>query len=285
MPSLPAPRPALAAVAMVLAGLLAACAAGTPAPRETTTGERVAAIRAARDAAGGPAERLGTAAAETAARVDDLAAQPGASGVDALEDAVAALTRARGEASEVELGSDTPDVVAADAALATAVDRADDLGRAADDLATATTSAVTTAEELAGLVGAWDERGSRSQLLARFEAQAATAQRLAAGDAPPPAGCPGPVEEARAAAAFVAEATRELRELVAGYAGDAFDVRRAELAEAPYGTAEDGTVRRTGTAIDPSGCPAIDDAATSADGVASALVELQSALNPDDLAG
>ncbi len=271
----------IVALATVLSVLLGACTSGDPSAGPSTEAGRIEAVRSARELVVEPAQALGTAAAEVAARLDTLVQDPAEPAVAAVRAADEDLVAARTAVGDLELDTQTSDVQAAAGALEDASAGADQLDRAAEEVAAAADEAIAVAEALDEIVTAWDEPGSRSQLLARFDELAAQADGLT-GRAPSQA-CPGPVEEAVDAAEFVAETTRELRELVAQYDGNAFDDRREELHDAPYGTTDAGDPRAPGTAIDTEACPAVEEARSAAGDVAAALRELQQALNPSDL--
>ena len=272
----------IVALATVLSVLLGACTSGDPSAGPSTEAGRIEAVRSARELVVEPAQALGTAAAEVAARLDTLVQDPAEPAVDS---GAGRPTRTSSPpARRWATSSSTPrprTSQAAAGALEDASAGADQLDRAAEEVAAAADEAIAVAEALDEIVTAWDEPGSRSQLLARFDELAAQADGLT-GRAPSQA-CPGPVEEAVDAAEFVAETTRELRELVAQYDGNAFDDRREELHDAPYGTTDAGDPRAPGTAIDTEACPAVEEARSAAGDVAAALRELQQALNPSDL--
>lgn len=257
------PGPRRAAWALAVGLLVSACSGGPAGTDGAATGaERVAAIVQAREAVVVPAQALGTAAAEVAARLDQLVARPDDATIEATIEAVDDLAGARREVTNLALEPVTEDVRAARAAL-------HDAAEAARQVETA----------------ARDEPGSRSQLITRFEEVTAAAESLAAQElATTTSGCPGPVAARREAAAFVARATADLTELVTARDGLAFDERRAELADAPFGTDDAGVVRGPGASIDPSSCPAVADVEAAATEVAAALRALQQALNPEDLA-
>ncbi len=272
-------------LAVAASAVLAACSStsGDAGPDDDVA-RRVAAVTETRDAVVEPAQALGTAAAEVASRLDHTVEQPTAATVEALRAAVTDLEQARTEVEELDLEPTTPDVVAADAALDDAMAGARSMAEAATVVATAADQASTADQALAELVATWDEPGSRSELLARLDETALAADALATdGVGTPPEDCSGPLAARVDAAAFVAESSRELRALVEARDGLAFDERRAELATDPLGRREDdqGAVR----SIDPDDCPAIDVAEESAAMVVQALQDLQTALNPEDLAG
>lgn len=277
-------RHMVAVVALVMA--LVACSGGGGEDGSGTGAsaqDRVAAVREARQVVVEPAQALGTAAAEVAARLQALVAEPGPDTVTSVRSAVDDLDDAGADVDAVELDTATEDVASAAAALDDAGDAADDLATAASAVADAVEAATGAADRLAAVVAGWDERGSRSQLLARLDELQAETTEVADG-LDRPERCAGPVEEVTAAATFVAEATGELRELVAQRDGLGFDARRAELDAAPYGTTAAGEPRRPGGPVATASCPAVDAAEEAAADVAAALRELQQALNPADLA-
>lgn len=276
------PRPVVAA--LVWAALVAGCSVGTPADTETDSehADRVRAVVNARDLVVGPAQELGTAAAGLSAALHDLAGRPEPVLVTAVRSAAIRLADAIDAVSSLTIEPSTPDTVAAVGALTEAGSEATVLRESALVVADAVDALTPTSERLAGIVARWDEPGSRSQLLDRFAVAAAAAADIAASDDGPP-GCPGPQQEQADAAAFVADATRELEDLIEARDGNGFDARRAELADAPYGTAG-GVPRALDDAVDPDACPALAEATDAARGVVDALGELQAALNPTDLA-
>lgn len=281
------PRTLLTAVAVAVVVLVAACSNSPSAPpTEDETGERRAVVVETRELVVAPAQHLGTAAVTVASRLDDVAERPGTDTVAALRDALTDLEEAREEVEQLDIGAATPDVQAADEALDDALAGARRMADAATIVATAADQASTADQALQELVASWDEPGSRSELLARLDETALAADHLAADEVgAPPEQCPGPVDSRVAAASFVADATRQLRELVEARDGDAFDARRAELAEAPLGHDDTGTPRTHRHPIEPEGCPAVDATRESATEVTRALEDLQAALNPPDLSG
>lgn len=272
-------------LAVAAAVMLAACSStsGDDVPDDDVA-RRVAAVTETRDAVVEPAQALGTAAADVAARLDQAVEQPTEATVEALRAAVTELEQARTEVEDLDLEPTTPDVVAADAALDDAMAGARSMAEAATVVATAADQASTADQTLAELVATWDEPGSRSELLARLDETALAADALATdGVGTPPEDCSGPLASRADAAVFVAESSRELRALVEARDGLAFDERRAELADDPWGQREDG--QDAARSIDPDGCPAVDVAEESAAMVVQALQDLQAALNPEDLSG
>lgn len=273
--------------AVAAAVLLAACSTAPRAPQahDDATARRAAVVET-RALVVEPAQQLGTAAATVASRLGDVVERPGPDTVGSLRDAVTALEEAREEVDQLELDPTSPDVQAADGALDDAMAGARRMAEAGTVVATAADQASTADQALDELVATWNEPSSRSQLLARLDETALAADALAGDEvgAPPPE-CSGPVESTVAAASFVAEASRELRALVEARDGEAFDARRAELADAPFGHDEAGTARVHRHPLDPDACPAVEAARVSATAVTRALQDLQAALNPEDLAG
>lgn len=273
------------AAATVAAGLLLlGCSSSSPVEDPSpTVGARAEAIVTARERVVEPAQALGTAAAAAATRLDQLIAEPGAPTAEAAREVLDDLADARDRVEELELGTDTEDVRRAAEALGAAVDAADTLAVSVREVVGAVEETTALDARLAELVASWDEPGSRSQLLARFDEVAVEADDLA--DTAAPEECAAPVETRTAAAAFVAEATRELRDLVDRRDGNAFDARRAELDEAPWGRMDDGEPRELDARLTADACGAIERARAAAADVAAALRDLQAALNPPDLAG
>lgn len=275
------PRRRLPRLLVVGCLALAGCTTG-----DAGVADRVEAITQARAAVVTPAQDLGTAAAAVASRLDEVVARPDDDTVRAARAALDDLADARAGVDAVDLDGDTPDVRAAADALQEAGAAAGTVEDAATAVLDAAELAARADDQLAELVAAWDQPGSRSQLIARLDEVAAAADALAAdGVGVPSTDCPGPVEARTAAAAFVAEASRGLRELVVARDGLAFDERRAELAEAPFGVDDAGVARGPGTSIDPASCPAVGQVESAATEVAAALRDLQQALNPENLSG
>lgn len=279
-------HPSIAA-AVAVAILLVACSSTASPPRtDGDVSERMAAVIETRELVVGPAQDLGTAAATVASRLDDVVERPGEDTVAALREAVTELEEAREDVEQLELDPTTPDVRAAADALDDAMAGARRMAEAGTVVATAADQASTAEQSLDELVATWDEPGSRSELLARLDETALAADALATDEVgAPPEGCPGPVEARVEAASSVADATRELRELVEARDGEAFDARRAELSDAPFGHDDSGAARQHRHPIDPDECPAVDAARESAADVTQALQDLQAALNPEDLSG
>lgn len=275
------------AAAVAVAVLLVACSS-TPSepPSDGERAARRAAVVETRELVVGPAQDLGTAAATVASRLDDVVKRPGEDTVTVLREGITELEEAREEVEQLELDTSTPDVRAADEALDDAVAGTRRMAEAGTVVATAADQASTAEQALTELVATWDEPGSRSELLARFDETALAADALAGEESgEPPQGCPGPLEARVDAARFVADATRDLRELVEARDGEAFDARRAELSDAPFGHDDSGAPREHRHPIDPDECPAVGAARESAADVTRALQDLQAALNPEDLSG
>lgn len=273
--------PARAALAtLVCAMALAACTSSPPDDAPPT--ERVQAIEQARSDVGEPAEALGTAVAALATRVDAAAAMPDAARVQAVLDATAELRAAHDTAASVELAGEVPDVIAAAEAWQAGVTAAATMEETATEVATVLAQVVEVDAQLADIVAGWNERGSRSEVITRFEEAAATADDIAARTGPPT--CRDPMQTRVAAAAFIAEASRDLAELVQARDGTGLDERRAELAEAPYGVTDDDQPRRLDVALAVDECDALERLLVAGDAVMEALDDLQEALNPSDLA-
>lgn len=278
MPHPRSPRPLVAVLAVV--ALAAACSGGGQ--EATSTTDRVEAVRDARAVLGDPAEQLATAVAEVDDALAELRTDPTNAAVDALAEGGAQVETAARDLAAVEVATTTEDVQAASEAVATAVAAADRLVAAVDVLVEAGRQVATTDARLQELTATWDEPGSRSEIMARLEETAVAAKQLRADG---PEGCPGPMRVRSAAATFVAEASRELRDRVAAYDGEGFDTRRAALDEAPFGRDADGAPRRlSGLTPDDDACPAMAEATTAVTEVQDGLDALQEALNPTDLA-
>lgn len=273
-----------AASTLAVGVLLAGCSASTSDedPSSTAT-DRVEAVVTARDRVVEPAQALGTAAAAVASRLDQLLADPDPAPAEATRDALDELVDARDRVAELALDADTDDVRRAASALDAAVAAADDLIGSVGPVVEAVEVVNRVDGELEELVAVWDEPGSRSQLLEQLDEVTAAADEIAATDVAP--GCAGIVDVRVAAAAFVGDATRELRDLVSRRDGTAFDARRGELAEAPWGRTDDGEPRALDGPVEAASCTAVEDARAAAAEVAAALRDLQQALNPADLAG
>lgn len=273
------PRPLIVAVAaMALAG--AACS-GASDTSEAPAG-RADAVREAREALGAPAQQLAAAVLEVEDGIAGLRSEPTERDIDELEGGGAQVATAVDELEAVELEAATTDVRSAVEAVDRATSAATELVEHTDVLVEAGRQLVATDTRLAELAATWDQPGSRSEVVARLEETAAAAAGLAADG---PQACSGPMEVRSAAAAFVAEASRELRDRVAAYDGEGFDARRADLSEAPFGRTEDGAVRRlTGPDPGDDSCPALQQAIAAVEAVRGALQDMEDALNPTDLA-
>lgn len=270
------PRPLVVAVAAV-ALVAAACSGGGQTPAD-----RVDAIREAREALGAPAQQLAAAVADVEDGVAGLRSGPTERSVDELARGGDEVATAVDALEAVELDVATADVREAVEAVGRATSSATRLVDATEVLVEAGRQLVATDARLAELTATWDQRGSRSEVVARLEETAAAAADLRADG---PQACPGPMEVRSAAAAFVAEASRELRDRVAAYDGEGFDTRRAALDEAPFGRTEGGAPRRlTGPDPDDASCPALREATAAVEDVRRALQAMEDALNPTDLA-
>lgn len=284
------------ASALCVALVLGGCAvevdnptSGATAPDPDRT-ERIAAVRATRELVGpGAVALVEAAAAARATALEALAAPPAdplrwpdvaaaaAAAVDALLDeatrtaseAAAAVPRTEDTAAAVErLGSARRTVER------WAADVADVLGR----------PAVLAGHdaELARIAAAWDTPGSRRQQLAALDVLAADATAVAAAAADDAAAlaCAASSDVRARAAANVATATRELRDLVAAYRGNEFDARRAELRPDPDGLPAGA---RATAAADDADCLA-DGLLAVPEDVAALVDDLERLLTPDELA-
>lgn len=282
----------LALGTVAAAGLLVLGACSTaPADDPPTEGDRAATVEELRRTVGPPAVEVGSAAATLAERLEELHAElptepsQRRAAVDAirseeLTDLDAAL---EGYGSDLAGELAGPDADAARAALADSRDAAAALREHADADLQLVVAAADADAELTQLVAAWDEPGSRQEQLERLQETAAAAAALAddlatLDDVPD---CSGSIRLREEAARAVAEATIELRDLVAARRGSEFDERRRALLSDPYGAGrplvdadrEDiGCWRRDGPV----------PAATAA--LRAALERLEDALNPSDLA-
>lgn len=277
------PRPQVVAVAAVavaaLALLLTACSGGGEAPEAPT--DRIDAIREAREALGAPAQQLAAAVMDVEDGIEGLRSDPTEQAVDELEQGGAQLAAAVDELEAVELEATTADVRSALEAVDRATSSATELVDATDVLMEAGRQLVATDARLEELTATWDQPGSRSEVVARLEETAAAASDLQADG---PQACPGPMEVRSAAAAFVAEASRELRDRVAAHDGEGFDSRRADLDEAPFGRTDGAPRRLTAPTPDDDSCPALQEATAAVESVRGALQDMEEALNPTDLA-
>lgn len=285
------------AALLAAAALLSPAACSTPGDPGAGDGdavdadERIATVRALRTAVGAPAAELGAAAATLVRELDQLHAQA-PEDPDARRAAVAAVEEGAladlgdalaGVGPELAASASGPDADAVRAALEDArVAAAALASAAARDLAIVERNADAD-ERLRDLVAAWSEPGSRNEQLRRLDEVAAAATELATeleGVEEAPA-CRGSVARRVEAARTVARGSRELHALVEGRRGEEFDARRRELTADPF---------RTGRALveedrEHVGCwrdqgPVV----AHADEVADALVDLEAALNPADLA-
>lgn len=289
------PRPpAPASLVAVVIALVAACSPASEPSAPATSAEadeRIATVLELRTTLGPAAGSLGSASATVVEQLESLhAALPAEpderrTAVDALvtgpltglEEALAGLGP--------ELAGDAtgPDAEAVRAALTDARTSGEALTRAAaDDLAVVDRLAGADAQ-LANLVAAWDEPGSRDEQLQRLaevagDAEALASELTALEDAPD---CLGRVDRRVEAAETVATSTTELRSLVESRSGEEFDARRAELAQDPFGVGADLVdLDRDEVECWRDEGPVAD----SARDVADALEALEAALNPPDLA-
>ncbi|MDX1511033.1 MAG: hypothetical protein R3249_06785 [Nitriliruptorales bacterium] len=266
-------------VAFVLASLLAVACGPTRA-------ERAEAVRAARAAIGTPAAELGTLAeAARAAIVNVRLNGPQDPNVwadrveAAAEGPVAALAETLAHANLVDLVGTFEEVAAAQEHWQRARAAAADLLVSADAQLDELRRVLSWDVRLRELTDAWQEPGSRQAQLDRFEEIAEQADLLGATiAAAAPTTCPQQRERRLAAARFVADSSRELREHIAEFRGTTFDERRIELADDPTG------LGRPLNALDAEDEPCWLDAAGIDTGpLLDALGALQSSLNPADL--
>lgn len=230
------------APALVTIGALVVAACTGPA--ETTAPETarvdVETIRRARAELGPAAADLGEAGQAVQRAVAALRlgvpADPAdrAAAVEPARSLVGALDRALDAASAATAPSEARDVARAWEQALIAAGVLADVARTDLDFV-AELAAVD--QELASLVGRWQEPGARSQQLERLadigETATGLAGRLGQMTERPP--CGTATARRVAAADHVASASGELRDLVAGFRGDEFDRRRDELAADPYG--------------------------------------------------
>lgn len=283
--------PLATAVAVLL--VVAACTPSSGPGTEATDDpdERIATVRTLRTAVGPPAAELGSAAATVTQQLADLRAalpvEPAdrvAAAGDLREGPLARLEDAR-DAIDPELAGDAdgPDADAVRATLDDAVAAADALVDAATEDLVLIERAADADARLVRVVTAWEEPGSRNEQLARLAEVAAEADALAgelgpSDDAPD---CSDALARRARAAEAMADASRELRDLVERRRGEEFDARRAELASDPAASTR-ALVEDDRDELD---CwreegPVVARAAE----VAASLEELEAALNPSDLA-
>jgi hypothetical protein len=265
---------------------LTGCVDGREAPASTDA--RIAEVRALREDLAGPAIDLGRAGARVAAAVRTLRVEPLADPETRLAtvaaaraDAVAQLEEALDAAEQVVIEGDGPDARAATATWQEVLGVAEQLREGADRELELVGRLATADAELDELRRVWDEPGSRRQQLETLAAAAERADALAAElrtqlDAEP---CTEDLQRRIDAATFVASATRELRDHVSRQRGNAFDARRAELAEDPYGLGAPLTTIGDRTCWEEH-----SPVPMSATGLTDALESLEAALNPPDLA-
>lgn len=269
-------------MAGLVASLAAACSSGL------SVEDRIAAIADARAEVAAPASEVGTAVATVRVRLEGFAAHPSppehaalvAANAD-LEDALTGLDDLDGLGVDAEV----PDVIAAADAIAAARAAAADVVDAVADVIDVGAVLVDSEPPLEELVAAWDDAGSRSQLIAHFdeltdEATALVDEITTAVGTVPPGACPSPLDERVQMAVVAAEVSAELGDLVAAYQGTRFDERRAELRADPFGLGSPDIARPLG-----DDCPMIARAVDATTGVDAALDALETALNPTDLAG
>lgn len=284
------------ALPLVLAVLLAAaCSSPEPEPSPTATtadpDERIATILELRPAVGPAASEVGSAVATLAEQVEELAGDPPAepdvrrrTAATIRSGALTLLTDAlEGFGPDLAGEASGPDAEAVRAALDGTRTEATALAEVADRELALVERTADAEDELATMVAAWSEPGSRNEQLELLAEVAEGADDLAdeLGGIEDVPTCARRLERRAAAARTVASATRELRALVEARRGEEFDARRQELLADPYGT---GGPLVDGDRAD-ADCwrreaPVVDRAA----GVAAALADLEAALNPADLA-
>lgn len=273
---------------LALSFLAAGCSDGEPAPTATPTAiDTLAEVRRAREAVQQPAVDLHLAAQRVVGLVAEqrAATDPPATRLSTLAELPSTTFDDLGAAvvavEDVTLDGRSEAVGRARDALAAAAKAGRQVQEAALlDLADEERAAEVEVA-LLDMAARWEAPGSRSQQLDRFAALAADADALAAELAAvdPVADCLTTFERRRAAAHYVGEATRELREHVEAYRGTAFDERRAELAEDPFGLElplRDGDVAELGCWREAA--PVVLAAAA----IDAALARLEDALNPAD---
>lgn len=262
-----------------------ACSGPTGMPDGTPSASRIEAIRQAREAVAAPAVALGTSALTLVERVERLETVE----ADDLEVALASageaaddLRDAATDASAVEFDRTTADTADAAAALQTAAARGEEAAAGGRTLVAVIAQAAEIDERLAELVAGWEKRGSRRELTDHFADLAEEADRLAdeiEGQAADQA-CSAVLELRTRAARSVAAGARELRELVAEYRGNEYDVRQPELLADPYG---EGTTNLFEVSRGNGFCPLVDVIGTVVAEVTGALDRMQQALAPADL--
>ena len=265
--------------------VVVACSGPTGTPDSTSASARIQAIRQAREAVEAPAVALGTSALTLAERVERL----GAITANELEAALASVEEAAGElrdsadaAADVDFDRSTADTAEAAAALQTAAARSEEAAVAGDTFAAVLRDASGVDERLGELVAGWEERGSRRELTEHFAELAEEADRLAdeLEEEAVDQACSAVLELRARAARNVAAGSRELRELVATYRGNEYDVRQPELLADPYG---EGGATLFEVSQDAGFCPLADIIGTTVADVTEALDRMQQALAPTDL--
>lgn len=261
-----------------------ACSGTGETPQVSSTADRVEAIRQARQAVEEPAVALGSAALTLAERMERLGVIDESElgpALDSAADAAAELRDASDAAAEVDLDLGVPDTADAAAALQTAAEAGEEAAVAADTVIVTLRRANEIDIRLTELVEGWEERGSRQQLLDHFAALADEADALAAEVEAEAVddGCSAVLDLRVEAARTVGAGTRELRDLIARYQGNEYDVRQPELYADPYGV---------GTSLflvsqEREFCPLVHVVAGTVVDVTDALGRMQDALAPSDL--
>jgi len=263
---------------------LVACGSSGAGPNTQSSADRVEVILEARQAVEEPAVALGTAALTLADRFELLATINGGdlpAALDQAEDAAADLEHAAASAADVAFERSTADIAAAAAALQAAAAQAQDTSTEARTVVDVLRRAADADDDLAEIVAGWEERGSRQELMDHFDDLRLRAEDLV-GDLEveaQDAGCSAVLDLRVAAARAIAAATAELRDLVANYRGNEYDVRQPELSVDPYGL---GTTLFEASQ-DNGFCPLVDVVDGGVTEVTDALGRLQQALAPDDL--
>jgi hypothetical protein len=269
----------------ILIAAAVACSGPSDAPGQTSSSDRIEAIRQARVAVEEPAVALGTSSLTLVERVERLATV----GADDLEtalesaaEAAADLRDAATDASEVEFDRSTADTAEAAAALQTAAVSGEEASVAGDTLVGVLARAAEVDERLAELVAGWEEHGSRRELMDHFAGLAEDADQLAdeVEEQAADQACSAVLELRVRAARSVAAGTRELRELVAEYRGNEYDVRQPELLADPYG---EGGMSLLEVSQAAAFCPLVDVIGSTVIEVTGALDRMQQALAPTDL--
>lgn len=268
-----------------LVAAVVACSGPSDAPGQTSSSDRIEAIRQAREAVEEPAVALGTAALTLTERVERLAtigADDLEAALDSVDEASADLRDAATDASEVEFDRSTSDTAEAAAALQVAAAGGEEAAAGGDTLVAVIARAAEIDERLAELVAGWEERGSRRELTDHFADLAEQADQLAdeVEEEATDQACSAVLELRVRAARSVAAGTRELRELVAAYRGNEYDVRQPELLADPYG---EGGASLFEVSQNAGFCPLVDLIGTTVAEVTEALDRMQQALAPGDL--